>query len=87
MRQLLKNVRKGEIAHIEQFPPFPQCFLLNQIIVSPFFRVFDIISFSATEFEEPKLDKSGRGLTLSQTERICRRQLSLMKLAESSSNG
>ena len=29
-------VGKGEIAPNEQFLFFPQCFLLNQIIVSPF---------------------------------------------------
>ena len=30
------SVAKGEITHNEQLPLFPQCFLLNQIIVSPF---------------------------------------------------
>ena len=34
-----KIVGKGEIAHHEQFLLFPQCFLLNQIIVSPFFHI------------------------------------------------
>ena len=29
-------VGKGEIANKEQFLLFPQCFLLNQIIISPF---------------------------------------------------
>ena len=32
-------VGKGEIAHNEQFLLFPQCFLLNQIIVSPFVNI------------------------------------------------
>ena len=50
-------VGKGEIAHNEQFLLFPQCFLLNQIIVSPFVHIFDIIfSLFAAEFEEPKID-------------------------------
>ena len=38
-------VGKEEIARIEQFLLFPQCFLLNQIIVCPFVRIFDIIFF------------------------------------------
>ena len=37
-------VGKGEIGHNKQFLLFPQCFLLNQIIVSPFVHIFDIIS-------------------------------------------
>ena len=44
-------VGKEEIAHNEQFLLFPQCFLLNQVIVSQFVHIFDIISFSA-EFEK-----------------------------------
>ena len=49
-------VDKGEIAHNEQFLLFPQCFLLNQIIVSPFVHIFEITSLFAVEFEEPKID-------------------------------
>ena len=48
---------KEEIAHKEQFLHFPQCFLLNQIIVSPFVHIFDIISLFAAELEDPKLAK------------------------------
>ena len=48
-------VGKEEIAHNEQFPLFPQCFLLNQKIVSPFVNIDDIISFFAAELEEPKI--------------------------------
>ena len=48
-------VRKGEIAHCEQFLLFPQCFLLTQVTVSPFSYIFDIISLFAAEFEEPKI--------------------------------
>ena len=47
-------VGKEEIARNEQFLPFPQCFLLNQIIVSPFVHVFDIIFLFAAKLEEPK---------------------------------
>ena len=32
----------------------PQCFLLNQIIVSPFVHIFDIIFLFAAELEDPK---------------------------------
>ena len=49
-------VGKEEIARNEQFLLFPQCFLLNQAIVSPFVHVFDIISLIAADLEEPKLD-------------------------------
>ena len=54
-------VGKGESAHYEQFILLPQCFLLNQIIVSPFVHIFDIISLVAAEFEEPKIVVSGKG--------------------------
>ena len=47
-------VGKGEIAHKKQFFLFSQCFLLNQITVSPFVHIFDIISLFAAELEEPK---------------------------------
>ena len=53
---------KGEIARIEQFLLFPPCFLLDQIIVSPFVHIFDIISLFAAEFEDPKISISGKGL-------------------------
>ena len=36
-------VGKGEIALNEQFLLFPRCFQLNQITVSPFVHIFDII--------------------------------------------
>ena len=48
-------VGKEEIARNEQFLLFTQCFLLNQITVSPFVDIFDIISLFAAEFEEPKI--------------------------------
>ena len=57
-----KIVGKGEIAHKEQLLLYPQCFLLNHIIVSPFVHSFDIISLFAAEFEEPKIGISGKGL-------------------------
>ena len=57
-------VEKEEIARNEQFLLFPQCFRLNQIIVSPFVHIFDklhiiywskFISLFAAELEEPKI--------------------------------
>ena len=47
------TVGKGEIARNEQFLLFPQCFLLNQITVSPFVHNFDILSLFAAEFGKP----------------------------------
>ena len=55
-------VGKEEIACNEQFLLFPQCFLLNQKIVSPFAHIFAIISLFAAELEEPKFGISGKGL-------------------------
>ena len=50
-------VGKGEIARKKQFLLFPQCFLLNQIIVSPinFVHIFDIISLFSSGLEELKI--------------------------------
>ena len=48
-------VRKGEIASYEQFLLFPQCFTLNQIIVSPFVDIFDIICLFAALNQATKL--------------------------------
>ena len=56
-------VGKGEVARNKQFLLFPQCFLLNQIIVSTFVHIFDIISLFAVEFEEPRIGISVKGLT------------------------
>ena len=55
-------VGKGEIGRNEQFLLSPQCFLLNQIILSPFVHIFDIMSLFAAELEEPKIGISGKGL-------------------------
>ena len=55
-------VEKVEIAHNEQFLLFPPCFLLNEVIVSPFIHIFDNISLFAAELEEPKISISGQGL-------------------------
>ena len=57
-------VGKGEIARNEQFLLFPQCFLLNQIIVSPFIHTFDIIYLLAIELEKRKIFISSKGLIL-----------------------
>ena len=55
-------VGKREIAHIEQFLLFPQCFLLHQISISLFVHIFDTISLFAAELEKPKIGISGKGL-------------------------
>ena len=47
-------VGKEEIAHNEQFLLFPQCFLLNKKIVSPFANIFEITSLFAAVLREPK---------------------------------
>ena len=54
-------VGKGGIARNYQFLLFPQCSLPNQIIVSPFVLIFDIISLFAARFEKPKIGISGKG--------------------------
>ena len=56
-------VGKEEIASNEQFLLFPQCFQWNQVIVSPFVHIFDIISLFAAELEEPKIGIWGKGLS------------------------
>ena len=56
-------VGKEEIARHEQFLLFPQCFLLNQIIASPYVHTSDIISFFADELEDLKISIGGQGLT------------------------
>ena len=50
---------KGDIACKKQCLLFPQCFLLNQIIVSPFVHISEIISLFAAELEKPKAGISG----------------------------
>ena len=57
-------MEKGEIARNEQFLLFLQCFLLNQIIVSPFVHIFYIMSLFAAELEEPKFGILGKGLSV-----------------------
>ena len=47
-------VGKEEIARNEQFLLFPQCFLLDLKIVSPFVNVFHIIPLFAAELGEAK---------------------------------
>ena len=51
---------KGEIARNEQFLLYPQCLVLNQMTVSPFVHIFDIMSLFAVEMEEPKTGISGK---------------------------
>ena len=56
---------KEEIARNEQFLLFPQCFLLNQKIISLFVYICDIIPLFAAEMEEPKVGISGERLSTS----------------------
>ena len=53
---------KGEIVRNEKFLLFPQCFLLNHIIVFPFVHSFVTTSLFAVELQEPKIGISGKGL-------------------------
>ena len=55
-------VGKEEIAHNEQFLLFPQCFLLNLKIISPFVNIYDIIPLFAAKLEEPKIGEWDKGL-------------------------
>ena len=57
-----EDVGKEEIACNKQFLLFPQCFLLNQVIVSPFVHNFDIMSLFAAGMDEPKIGISDKGL-------------------------
>ena len=64
---------KEEIARKEQFLLFPQCFQLNQKIVSPFVNIFDIISVFAAKLEEPEIGISGAGVkTTKEIDQVCR---------------
>ena len=56
-------VGNGEIACDEQFLIFPQCFLINQVIVFPFVHIFDIVFLFAAELGKPKIGISGKGLS------------------------
>ena len=55
-------VDKGEIARNKQFLLYPQCFLLDQVIVSPFVHIFGSISLFAAELGDIKIGISGKGL-------------------------
>ena len=52
---------KGEIARNEQFLLFPQCFLLNQITVSLFVHISDIVSLFAADLKSLKLAYKMKG--------------------------
>ena len=62
---------KEEIVRYEQFLLSPQCFLINQKIVSPFVNIFDTISLFAAELEEPKIGISGKGLNIAMDQSGC----------------
>ena len=53
---------KREITQNEQFLLFPQRFLLNQIVVSTFAHIFDILSLFAAELDDPEIGILGKGL-------------------------
>ena len=53
-------VGKEEIARNEQFLLFPECFLLNQKIVSSFVNIYDIMSLFAAELEGPIISIWGK---------------------------
>ena len=55
---------QGKNAGNQHFLLFPQCFLLNQIIVFLFVYIFHIISLFATELEEPKICLWGKVLNV-----------------------
>ena len=57
-------VGKEEIARNKQFLLFPQCFLLNQIIVPHLSIFFDITFLFAADLEELKIGRGGKGLSL-----------------------
>ena len=59
-----KIVGKEEIARNKQFLLYPQCFLLNQKILSSFVNIFAIISLFAAELEEPKIGMWGNELSV-----------------------
>ena len=62
-RQILKKkMGKEKNARNEQFLLFPQFFPLNQVIVSRFIHIFDIVSLFAAELDEPKTGLLGKGL-------------------------
>ena len=67
MSKILTNgdtfIRLSSKHRNEQFLHFPQCFQLNQITVSPFVHIFDIITLFDVESEEPKIGISGKGLS------------------------
>ena len=56
-KKAFENIVGKEIARNEQFLLFPQCFLPNQIIVSPSIYIFDIIHvyLFAAEVVEPNI--------------------------------
>ena len=64
-RQLLKTLwEKAKLLVTSNISFSHNVLLLNQIIVSQFVHVFDIISLFAAEFEDPKIGILGKGLRL-----------------------
>ena len=54
-------VGKGEIAYYEQFLLSPQCFLLNQIIISPFVHFFTSYLYLLLNWKSLKLAYEVKG--------------------------
>ena len=77
-------VGKGEIARYEQFLLFQQCFLLDQIVASPFVHIVDIVSFFffAAELEEPKIGISGKVLNRAYVQSVAVYQKYLTRMGE-----
>ena len=69
LKKLLFENIMGKVESVvnRHFLLFPQCFLFNQITVSPFVHIFDLVSLFAAVFEEAEIRISGNRLTLSQT--------------------
>ena len=61
-RQFLKTLWEKEKLLVTSNFSFSHVFYSNQIIVSPFVNIFDIVSLFAAEFEEPKVGISGKGI-------------------------
>ena len=62
--QLLKTLWvKKKLLVMSNFSFSHNVFKVNQITVSPFVHIFDIISLFGVESEKPKIGRSGKGLS------------------------
>ena len=78
---------KEEIAHDEQFLLFPQCFLLNQIIVSPFaifFTSYLCLLLNWKSLKLPFVLSSAKSLVLAKAKiLLCGKELTLSQTTNS----